>query len=251
MSLSHNKTKYIKSLRDKKFRNKYNCFVAEGEKLVFDLLKTCKCQIIAALPEVITAHKEIVAEEIIIASEVELSKATLLKTAPSVIAVFYQPQPNDTEQDYNKYLSLVLDGIQDPGNVGTIVRIADWFGINSVFCSYDCADIFNPKTVQATMGSIARVKVIYTDIVEFIHKHNNLPVYGTFLKGINIYHESLSKNGLIVMGSEGKGISSEIEKLVSNRLFIPNFPLDNNSTESLNVAVATAITCSEFRRREL
>ena len=251
MSLSHNKTKYIKSLRDKKFRNKYNCFVAEGEKLVFDLLKTCKCQIIAALPEVITAHKEIVAEEIIIASEVELSKATLLKTAPSVIAVFYQPQPNDTEQDYNKYLSLVLDGIQDPGNVGTIVRIADWFGINSVFCSYDCADVFNPKTVQATMGSIARVKVIYTDIFEFIHKHNNLPVYGTFLEGKNIYHESLSKNGLIVMGSEGKGISSEVEKLVSNRLFIPNFPLDNNSSESLNVAVATAITCSEFRRREL
>ena len=146
-------------------------------------------------------------------------------------------------------LSLVLDGVQDPGNVGTIVRIADWYGIQNIFCSYDCADMFNPKTVQATMGSIARVKVIYTDIIAFIDKCNNLPVYGTFLRGKNIYKESLSNNGLIVMGSEGKGISSEVEKLVTDRLFIPNFPTDSKSSESLNVAVATAITCSEFRRR--
>lgn len=249
MSLSHNKIKYIKSLREKKNRIRYNCFVAEGEKLVFDLMKTCKCQIIAALPEIISTHTDIIAEDIIIASQVELTRATSLKTAPSVIAVFYQPNSYDNEPHFSKSLSLVLDGIQDPGNVGTIVRIADWFSIQNIFCSYDCADVFNPKTVQATMGSIARVKVIYTDIIELIKKNNNLPVYGTFLDGKNIYKESLSNSGYIVMGSEGKGISAEVGMLVSNRLFIPNYPLDNKSTESLNVAVATAITCSEFRRR--
>lgn len=251
MSLSHNKIKYIKSLKEKKYRNKYKCFVAEGEKLVFDLMKTCRCQIIAGLPEIMSLHSKIDAEEIIIASDAELNKATLLKTAPSVIAVFYQPRSDYNEQYFHKHLSLVLDGVQDPGNVGTIVRIADWFGIHNIFCSYDCADVFNPKTVQATMGSIARVKVTYTDIIALIKKCNNLPIYGTFLDGKNIYKESLSNNGLVVMGSEGKGISNEVENLVSNRLFIPAFPLDNKSPESLNVAVATAITCSEFRRRHL
>ena len=186
MSLSNNKIKYIKSLKEKKFRNQYNCFVAEGEKLVFDLMETCKCQIVAALPEIISSRTDINAEDIIVASEVELNRATSLKTAPSVIAVFYQPQSDINEQYFNKSLSLVLEGVQDPGNVGTIVRIADWFGIHNIFCSYDCADVFNPKTVQATMGSIARVKVTYTDIIALINKSNKLPVYGTFLGGKNI-----------------------------------------------------------------
>lgn len=251
MSLSKNKIKYFKSLKEKKFRNQYNCFVAEGEKIVFDLMGTCKCQLIAALPDIISLHDELTAEEIIVASEGELKRATSFKSPPSVIAVFYQPEFNEKELDLYNNLSLVLDGVQDPGNVGTIVRIADWFGIKNIFCSYDCADIFNPKTIQATMGSIARVRVIYTDIIELIQKNNNLPVYGTFLDGKSIYNESLSSNGFIVMGSEGKGISSEIELLISDRLFIPNYPIDIKSSESLNVAVATAITCSEFRRRKL
>ena len=251
MSLSNNKIKYFKSLKEKKFRNQSNCFVAEGEKIVFDLMGTCKCQLIAALPDIISLHDELTAEEIIVASEGELKRATSFKSPPSVIAVFYQPEFNEKELDLYNNLSLVLDGVQDPGNVGTIVRIADWFGIKNIFCSYDCADIFNPKTIQATMGSIARVRVIYTDIIELIQKNNNLPVYGTFLDGKSIYNESLSSNGFIVMGSEGKGISSEIELLISDRLFIPNYPIDIKSSESLNVAVATAITCSEFRRRKL
>ena len=251
MSLSRSKIKYITSLRERKFRNQYNCFVAEGEKIVFDLMGTCKCQLIAALPDIISLHDELTAEEIIVASEGELKRATSFKSPPSVIAVFYQPEFNEKELDLYNNLSLVLDGVQDPGNVGTIVRIADWFGIKNIFCSYDCADIFNPKTIQATMGSIARVRVIYTDIIELIQKNNNLPVYGTFLDGKSIYNESLSSYGFIVMGSEGKGISSEIELLISDRLFIPNYPIDIKSSESLNVAVATAITCSEFRRRKL
>lgn len=249
MSLSNNKIKYIKSLKEKKFRNQYKCFIAEGEKLVFDLMKTCNCQLIAALPEVILSYNNISAEEIITTSENELKKATSLKTAPSVIAVFYQPEVHISEEEINSNLSLVLDGVQDPGNLGTIVRIADWFGIDNIFCSLDCADVFNPKTVQATMGAIARVNVIYTDIVEFLQNKKDLPVYGTFLGGSNIYEESLSRNGFIVMGSEGKGISNEVEALVTNRLFIPNYPIDEKSSESLNVSVATAITCSEFRRR--
>ena len=249
MSLSHNKIKYIKSLKEKKFRSQYKCFVAEGEKLIFDLMETCKCQMFAALPEIIKSRNDITAEEIIIASEAELKRATSLKSAPTAIAVFYQPELEIKELHFNKSLGIILDGVQDPGNVGTIVRIADWFGINNIFCSFDCADVFNPKTVQATMGSIARVKVTYTDIISLIKKNNDIPIYGTFLEGKNIYNETLSNHGLIVMGSEGKGISDEVKDLVTDRLFIPNFPIGSNSSESLNVAVATAITCSEFRRR--
>lgn len=249
MSLSNNKIKYIKSLKEKKFRNQYKCFIAEGEKLVFDLMQTCKCQLIAALPEIISLHKPD-AEEVIVASGNELEKATLLKTAPSVIAVFYQPEIDKNELNLNNSLNIILDAVQDPGNVGTIVRIADWFGISNIYCSYDCADVYNPKTVQATMGSIARVNVLYTDIIELIEKNKKTPVYGTFLDGNNIYNETLSSNGFIVMGSEGKGISSEVEKLISNRLFIPNYPIGVKTSESLNVAVATAITCSVFRSKQ-
>ena len=237
MSLSVNKSKYIRSLKDKKFRNQYNCFVAEGEKLVFDLIGKCKCQILVALPEIIRQHPDIDAEEVIVASESELKKATLLKTAPSVIGVFYKPNLN-VEIDYNQDITLVLDGIQDPGNLGTIVRIADWFGIKNIICSNDCADIFNPKTIQATMGSISRVKLNYTDIVK--HLENN------------IYTENLTENGMIVMGSEGKGVSEAVGRLIKKRLHIPHYPnvlTGFNPPDSLNVAVATSITCYEFRRK--
>lgn len=249
MSLSNNKIKYIRSLKEKKFRDEHRTFIAEGTKLVFDLLETCRCQLIAALPEVLSAHPGISAEEIVEASESELKKATLLATAPQVIAVFYQPENIVEEIQPERKLFLVLDGIQDPGNVGTIVRIADWFGIDHIVCSPDTADLFNPKTVQATMGAIARVGVSYTDIEIFLRKHNHLPVYGTFLDGENIYSDTLSEQGIIVMGSEGKGIRPDIAAAINRRLFIPNFPLNRTTSESLNVAAATAIVCAEFRRR--
>ncbi|MBK5196448.1 MAG: RNA methyltransferase, partial [Proteiniphilum sp.] len=154
MGLSKNRIKYIRSLKEKKFRSEHNTFVAEGPKLVFDLLATCRCQFIAALPEILTVHPEIKAEEIVEASESELKKATFLKTAPQVIAVFYRPDYEIEKIDLSEKLSLVLDGVQDPGNVGAIIRIADWFGIEYIICSEDTADIYNPKTVQATMGAI-------------------------------------------------------------------------------------------------
>jgi TrmH family RNA methyltransferase len=147
-------------------------------------------------------------------------------------------------------LSIALDGVQDPGNLGTIIRIADWFGISDIICSEDTVDAWNPKVVQATMGSIARVNIIYTNLPSFLDSlPTDFPVYGTLLDGENIYTQQLTKEGLIVMGNEGNGISTEIRPLVGRRLFIPSYhPAD--TAESLNVAIATAITCAEFRRRQ-
>ncbi len=249
MSLSKSKIKYIRSLNEKKFRNEHNTFVAEGTKLVFDLIATCRCQLIAALPSILSSHPELKAEEVITADENELKKATFLKTAPQIIAVFYHPSQKIEKIDFDNRLCLVLDGIQDPGNMGAIVRIADWFGIEHIISSYDTVDIFNPKTVQATMGAIARVTVFYTDLVEFLRQQSHLPIYGTFLEGDDIYSTTLSDNGFIVMGSEGRGIGNETKKLINKKLFIPNFPEGRATSESLNVAAATAITCAEFRRR--
>ncbi|MBF6628177.1 MAG: RNA methyltransferase [Proteiniphilum sp.] len=249
MGLSKNRIKYIRSLKEKKFRSEHNTFVAEGVKLVFDLLATCRCQFIAALPEILTVHPEIEADEIVVASERELKKATFLKTAPQMIAVFYRPDDEIEQIDLSDKLSLVLDGVQDPGNVGAIIRIADWFGIEHIICSEDTADLYNPKTVQATMGAIARVKVHYTEIASFLQQQSHLPIYGTFLEGADIYSGTLPGNGFIVMGSEGRGISSEVAEQINRKLFIPNFPAGRATSESLNVAAATAIVCAEFRRR--
>lgn len=255
MGLSKNEIKYIRSLKEKKNRNRHNRFVAEGEKLVFDLLKTCSCELLAALPERLESHQKNLTHDrfnltkIIEASESELKRATSLKTAPSVIAVFETPQHSIDIRELNSGLTLVLDGIQDPGNMGTIVRIADWFGIEHIICSPDSADLFNSKTVQATMGAIARVKVFYMDIVQHLIKQSHLPIYGTFLDGENIYSKELQEKGIIVMGSEGRGISKEVEKLIKERIYIPHYPIEKKSSESLNVAVATAIVCNEFRRR--
>jgi TrmH family RNA methyltransferase len=192
---------------------------------------------------------EVDAEEIIIASNAELKKASHLSTPPDAIAVFYQKNHDLTKIDYAQKLNLILDEIQDPGNLGTIIRIADWFGIENIFCSLDTVDVYNTKTVQATMGALSRVNVHYANIVDILNLHSHSPIFGTFLDGNDIYKESLSKEGFIVMGNEGKGISPAVEKLISNRLYIPNFSTNSTTSESLNVAVATAVVCSEFRRR--
>ncbi len=147
-------------------------------------------------------------------------------------------------------LTLVLDGVQDPGNLGTIIRIADWFGIEDIICSKDTVDVYNPKVVQATMGSIARVRVSYMDLKQLFEVlPPTLPVYGTLLEGNNMYSEQLSHNGIIIMGNEGKGISPQIRQFISKGLRIPNYPEGRDTADSLNVAVATAIICAEFRRR--
>ena len=162
---------------------------------------------------------------------------------------FEQPVYESDSKVISKSLCLALDNIQDPGNLGTIIRLADWFGIEDIFCSTGTVDVFNPKTVQATMGAIARVKVHYCDLPKLISSLKGIPVYGTFLDGNVIYSETLSANGLIVMGNEGNGISREVEALINRRLYIPNYPQERETSESLNVAIATAVVCAEFRRR--
>ena len=251
MSLSKNKIKYIQSLKDKKCREEHGTFVVEGDKMVAELIGFVKCQLLVATPDFIHAtriqHGNI--GEIIEVSKSELSKASFLKNPQQALAVFYQPHYELETNQLKEQLVLALDCIQDPGNLGTIIRLADWYGIENIICSNDTVDIYNPKVVQSTMGALARVKVHYVDLYEYLKVTQDVPIYGTFLDGSNMYHQELSETGIIVMGNEGNGISSSIETLITNKLFIPNYPQERETSESLNVAIATAIICTEFRRR--
>ena len=174
---------------------------------------------------------------------------SFLQDPQEVLAVFPQTQ-TELPTTFTKEIILALDGVQDPGNLGTIIRIADWFGITQIVCSKDTVDVFNPKVVQATMGSIAHISISYVDLFSFLKSvPEDVPIYGTVLDGEDIYTKELSSNGIIIMGNEGKGISDPIKSLITERLFIPNFTDGRDTAESLNVAIATAITCSEFKRR--
>ena len=182
----------------------------------------------------------------------QIRKTGNFKTPSQVLGVFKIPEIKLNRKEIENSLSIVLDDVQDPGNLGTIIRIADWFGIKHIFCSPNSVDLYNPKVIQSTMGAIARVKVIYVPLNQLLsdYQKSNFPFYGTFLKGESIYTSELSPKGFIIMGNEGKGISDEIKEMVSHKLFIPNFPISRHTSESLNVSVATAIICSEFRRVE-
>lgn len=247
--LSKNKIKYIHSLEQKKYRREENAFVAEGFKLTEDLLGVFRCKILVALPEWLAKHPNIEADEIITATTDELTRASLQKAPQEVLAVFEQPQYVLSSNSLKEQLSLALDNVQDPGNLGTIVRLADWFGIENIICSNGTADIYNPKAIQATMGAIARVKLHYTDLPAFLKQQEDTPIYGTFLDGNDMYQEELTPNGIIVMGNEGNGISEQTAACINRRLYIPNYPNGRVTSESLNVAMATGIICSEFRRR--
>lgn len=249
MSLSKNRIKYIHSLELKKNRKIDKVFLAEGPKLVGDLLGHVPCQFLIATSEWLSGNKHLPVEDVTEVSEEELSRASLLKTPQQVLAVFRQPDEEMDASVINRSLCLALDDVQDPGNLGTIIRLADWFGIEHIFCSPSTVDVYNPKTVQATMGGIARVKLHYTPLPELIQSLNDVPVYGTFLDGKNMYEQPLISYGLIVMGNEGNGIGKEVEQLINRKLYIPNYPADRETSESLNVAIATAIVCAEFRRQ--
>src|ERR1035437_360950 len=248
--ISKNKIKQIKSLYQKKFRDETNLFVAEGTKLVLDLMTVFDCTIMVATQRWFDENKSVKAFELIEVDENELSKISNQKSPQGVLAVFVKPERGWKAEDLNQKLTLALDDVQDPGNLGTILRIADWFGITDVFCSEHSADAFSPKTVQATMGALARVKVHTVNLNEFLQScEGKLPIYGTFMDGENIYSKTLTQHGIIVMGNEGNGISPDIEKLVTEKLLIPNYPTGQVTSESLNVGVATALVCGEFRRR--
>lgn len=248
--LSKNKIKWIKGLELKKKRQEERVFVAEGSKLVSELLGVFPCVCLVSVPEwELPAHITAIKEQCTATWE-EIGKASFLKTPSPVLAVFQMPATNIDEKRPMTELCLALDGVQDPGNLGTIIRVADWFGIRHLYASLDTADIYNPKTVQATMGAIGRVSVHYCSLPELLQKSKGeYPIYGTFLDGTDMYEETLSSHGLIIMGNEGKGISAEVAQFVTHRLFIPNYPADSPTSESLNVALATGIICAEFRRR--
>ena len=240
----------------KKFRRSEGLFIAEGHKLVFDLLESgMKVHEVFCVPDLIASieGKGFNPKNIHPAQPADLKKISQLKSVPDIIATVHIPEHLLSWDELAGDLCLALDGVQDPGNLGTIIRLADWFGIKNILCSEDTVDLYNPKTVQATMGAIARVGLHYGNMENYLQKANEMkiPVYGTFLDGENIYSAPLSPNGIIVMGNEGKGISESIESLVRNKIHIPNFPADRMTSESLNVAIATSITCSEFRRRTM
>jgi len=246
--LSKATQKWIRSLEHKRFRQESGLFIAEGNKLTSDLLEILPCRLIAASTAWLARNNPVKAKEIISTDQETLNKISQLKNPQEVLGVFEIPDYKLRPEDLKGKLNLALDNIQDPGNLGTILRIADWFGIGCVICSKDTVDAFNPKTVQATMGAIGRVKLIYTDLESFIPQ-TGLSVFGTFLEGDIIYNCQLPKEAIVVMGNEGNGISRSIESLINKKLFIPDYPLGKTGSESLNVSVATAIICSEFRRR--
>lgn len=281
MSIPKNVVKLISSLKLKKYRDEHSLFVAEGQKLVSDLLKCFSAKILVSTDEWLKENSPSAEKIIVVASADEIKPVSQLTTPSPVLAVFYKrkyisvadpglvvnscdtaaPFAYNKHQSFNpaclnalffdkKRLVLAIDSVQDPGNLGTIIRIADWFGITDIVCSHNTVDVFNFKVIQATMGAICNVDVHYCNLVEFCTLASvcKWPLYGTFLDGEIIYRSSLTDYGVIIMGNEGNGISDEIAKLVSNRLFIPDYPLGKSYSESLNVAVATSIVCNEFRR---
>lgn len=249
--LSKNKIRYVHSLEHKKMRHAEGLFVAEGPKVVGDLLEVMRARVLYATDQWLKVNKSAAdcTEQLETVSEEELRKISFLQHPQKVVALFPIMSESTVSLPEKSELLLCLDGVQDPGNLGTIIRIADWFGIKNVVCSRDTADVYNPKVVQATMGSIARVKVSYTDLQEYLSLlPSEYPVYGTLLDGEDIYKDVLTDYGIIIMGNEGNGISLPIRKYVNKRIRIPNYPAGRATADSLNVAVATAITCAEFRR---
>jgi TrmH family RNA methyltransferase len=246
--LSKAKIKELRALEFKKFRDEQGLFVAEGNKLVTDMLPAFDCEWLIARTSWMATQGDIPAKELVLVGEDDIRKVSFMKTPQDVVAVFRKPSCLLDDANPGAQLILALDGIQDPGNLGTIVRLADWFGIEHIVCSKDTTDVFSPKTVQATMGALARVKIHYTDLNKYLGKHAGIPVYGTFLNGENLYTGKLTPHGIIIMGNEGNGIRPETASFIKEKLHIPSYPPSHETTESLNVAMATAIVCAEFRR---
>ena len=237
---------FVRSLSDKRVRDAERLFIAEGDKLIGEILQSnLKVRHLYALE----GHFDGRAERV---SEKEMERISQLKTASTSLAVVEQPNNRLSIDKLCHKLVVALDGVQNPGNLGTIIRLADWFGVEEIICSRECADCYNPKVVQATMGAILRVRIHYVDnLSKLLHEARDMGmnIYGTLLDGNNIYHEKLDNKGIIVMGNEGRGVSDECRNMLTHKLLIPPFPADCPTSESLNVAMATGIILSEFRRR--
>jgi len=249
--LSKNKIKLFNSLKLRKYRKKHRLFLAEGEKIVFDLLSSKYiCRYLIVEENFDLPSFTLIVPEIIYCKADDIKKISTLKTPPQVIGVFETQYADILTSDIENSLSVFADDIQDPGNLGTIVRTADWFGIKQVICSEQTADIYNPKAVQASMGALAGIRIMYCKAEDFFDRFSgNFPVYGTFMQGENIYTSELTSTGMIVMGNEGSGITELTSTYITRKISIPASTLNKPSAESLNVSSAAAVIFSEFYRR--
>lgn len=238
--LSKSQIKLITSLKQKKYRLKHGLFVVEGVKTIKELLQSKL--VLDTLYTTESFNIDAKNEEII--SESELHRISFLKSPNKALAIFEIPQSKPIDL---KNLIVALDDVRDPGNLGTIIRLCDWFGVKDLICSEETVDCFNPKVIQATMGSITRVNITYLDVPEFL-KQTELSSFGTFMDGVSVYSSEIPKQGVLIFGNEANGISKNVEELITQRLSIPRFG-SLRATESLNVAAATAIFLSEFKRR--
>ncbi|WP_159019275.1 TrmH family RNA methyltransferase [Algibacter sp. L3A6] len=237
--LSKSQIKLITSLKQKKYRQDLGFFVVEGVKTIKELLASnLKLHVLYT-----TESFNIDAKDEVLISETDLKRISFLKTPNTALAVFKIPEQTPVE---TKGLIVALDDVRDPGNLGTIIRLCDWFGIKQLVCSKATVDCFNPKVIQATMGSITRVNISYVDLETFL-KDTDIPVFGAFMDGENVYKKQLPQHGILVMGNEANGVSKAVEALITEKISIPRFG-DLQATESLNVATATSILISEFRR---
>ena len=237
----------IRSLQDKRNRDAEGLFLAEGAKLVEEIASSK-----LTIRRIYTTRTDLKGANVEVIDSKTMERLSGLKTASDTLAVVEQPRYRLSLRSLTKSLILALDGVQNPGNLGTIIRLADWFGVEDILCSKECADCFNPKVIQATMGAILRVRIHYVDNLAGLLSEaskEGMPIYGTLLDGDNIYSTTLTPTGIIVMGNEGRGLSQECRRVVTHRLLIPAYPANRPTSESLNVAMATGITLSEFRRR--
>ena len=236
----------VRSLADKRGRAEHGLFLAEGEKLIGELRAShLRVRRIYALEGIFAG------EEVEVVTPRDMERLSQLKTPSNSVALVEIPHYRLKTAELRNRLTLALDEVQNPGNVGTIIRLADWFGIRDILCSEGTADCFNPKVVQATMGAILRVRVHYRPLAPLLAEAaaGGIPVYGTFLEGENIYESKLAPTGIVVMGNEGRGVTPAVAQCISRKLFIPPWPADRRGSESLNVAMATGIVCAEFRRQ--
>lgn len=251
MVLSKSKLNLYSRLGSRKQREKLRLFVAEGEKCVADTLAHFTPEAIITSEDWAERHTDYGDFPLTIAGEQELRRISQLQTLPEIIAVYKMPEPMIADEKLmSESLTLLLDAVQDPGNLGTILRTASWFGIQQVVLGDGCADPYNPKAVQASMGTVGMVRIIQENLVSIIDRHMGIPIYGTLLDGTDIYSTPLKFPAFVVMGNEGNGLSDEIRKRVSHPLLIPSMASGPHA-ESLNVAAATAVTLSEFGRRRL
>ncbi|MCM1450178.1 MAG: RNA methyltransferase [Clostridiales bacterium] len=255
MEMTKSNRKMVASLATAKGRREHRLFAAEGTRCVMETITHYDCRHLLATDLWLSQHSKLLPEglpDITVVKRSDLIEMSSLSTPPDVMAVYDIPHTQFVMPTASQ-LSLALDRVQDPGNLGTIVRIASWMGISHIYCSHDTVDLYNPKAVQATMGGLTRVQLHYTDLPQLLEesRKSSIPVYGTFLDGEDIYTTTLTDGGIIVMGNEGNGISDEVARHISHRILIPSYPPEAQCVESLNVSVATAITVAEFRRRSL